>query len=313
LRFYFWIQSFGRITGESTWDNNTDMFFLLQNHLWSFAPMIIFFFPAIYFAIKNIVGKKLRISTTDESISLFGFLLPFISFSTSHYQLPHYIFVLYPFAAIFTSNYICSQYLILKNKVPILILHFIILTAFVILIGMLTLYCFEMNYWITASYFALFITANALFLKLYSHGLKAIYFTILSYTMVNIGLNGLVYPTLLKYQTGSEAALCMQKLGLEKEKVISYMTDPGFAMDFYLHTLVNRVSDPEYPAQTNLNGYYVYTNEFGIQKLTELGYEPKIIYAGEDFHVTTLTPKFLNPSTRKETVEMKFLCVLTKK
>ena len=44
LRFFFWTQSFGRITGESSWDNNPDPFFLGHSFLWSFIPWTPFFF-----------------------------------------------------------------------------------------------------------------------------------------------------------------------------------------------------------------------------------------------------------------------------
>jgi len=46
IRFFYWTQSFGRITGESTWNNNVNILFLLQNMIWSFLPWIIIFLLA---------------------------------------------------------------------------------------------------------------------------------------------------------------------------------------------------------------------------------------------------------------------------
>jgi len=40
LRFFYWSQSFGRITGENPWKNDVDMGFLLLNMLWSFLPWL---------------------------------------------------------------------------------------------------------------------------------------------------------------------------------------------------------------------------------------------------------------------------------
>ncbi len=47
LRFFFWSQSFGRITGESPWKNDVNIWFLLQNMLWSFLPWIVLFVLAM--------------------------------------------------------------------------------------------------------------------------------------------------------------------------------------------------------------------------------------------------------------------------
>src|SRR5205085_965020 len=38
IKFYFWTQSFGRLTGESTWRNNTGPFFFVHTFLWAFLP-----------------------------------------------------------------------------------------------------------------------------------------------------------------------------------------------------------------------------------------------------------------------------------
>ena len=47
LRFYYWTQSFGRITGESPWRNNHPFYFLAQNLLWSFLPWVLFFYAGL--------------------------------------------------------------------------------------------------------------------------------------------------------------------------------------------------------------------------------------------------------------------------
>ncbi|MBU1820957.1 MAG: glycosyltransferase family 39 protein, partial [Bacteroidetes bacterium] len=41
IYFFFWKQSFGRITGENSWDNNAPLWFQAQNFLWSFLPWVL--------------------------------------------------------------------------------------------------------------------------------------------------------------------------------------------------------------------------------------------------------------------------------
>ena len=106
LRFFYWTQSFGRITGESEWDNHAGFLFLLQNMLWSFLPWIFFFLASLFVTTKVLIKKRFKTSGTEEFITYGGFLITYCSLALSHYQLPHYIFVVFPFASIITAKFI---------------------------------------------------------------------------------------------------------------------------------------------------------------------------------------------------------------
>src|SRR5690606_36141369 len=43
LKFFYWTQSFGRLTGENVWSNNAPFRFLFENMLWAFLPWILLF------------------------------------------------------------------------------------------------------------------------------------------------------------------------------------------------------------------------------------------------------------------------------
>jgi 4-amino-4-deoxy-L-arabinose transferase-like glycosyltransferase len=106
LRFFFWTQSFGRITGENVWKNDADFFFFMHTFLWSFLPWSLLFVVAFFGNTWKLAQKKFRISSEEEALTWGGFLFPYIALSLSKYQLPHYIFVLFPLAAIVTGKYI---------------------------------------------------------------------------------------------------------------------------------------------------------------------------------------------------------------
>ena len=105
LRFFFWTQSFGRITGQSHWNNGAGFFYFFHTIIWDFQPWIILFIPALILKFRNFFVKGLN-SKNKEYITLCGFVLIFIAFSLSKYKLPHYIFVLFPFAAIITADFL---------------------------------------------------------------------------------------------------------------------------------------------------------------------------------------------------------------
>ncbi|MEZ4915455.1 MAG: hypothetical protein R2836_00550 [Chitinophagales bacterium] len=62
IRFYFWEQSFGRITGENVWQNDATKFYFLHNIAWAFIPYTFFLIVALIQSIFNFKNLKEYIS-----------------------------------------------------------------------------------------------------------------------------------------------------------------------------------------------------------------------------------------------------------
>jgi 4-amino-4-deoxy-L-arabinose transferase-like glycosyltransferase len=69
LYFYYWLQSFGRITGENVWNNGLPWHFFLGSSIWDFFPWIIPLYVALFIKLKIILKNK-----SKEIISLVGFI-----------------------------------------------------------------------------------------------------------------------------------------------------------------------------------------------------------------------------------------------
>ncbi len=106
VKFYFWTQSFGRVTGESVWKNESSPTFFVDTFLWAFLPWSMLAVWALFWRLSNTVADVFKGRKKQEWLTLGGFVLPFIAFSMSNYKLPHYIFVLFPFAAIITAEFV---------------------------------------------------------------------------------------------------------------------------------------------------------------------------------------------------------------
>jgi len=104
VRFFYWTQSFGRITGESEWDNGARYFFFFHSILWDMQPWVLYFILGLVAVIRSYI--KGGASSQKEFITLGGFVLTFAALSLSKYKLPHYIFVTFPFAAIIAEKYL---------------------------------------------------------------------------------------------------------------------------------------------------------------------------------------------------------------
>ncbi len=302
LKFFYWTQSFGRITGASQWKENSSFFFLVQNMLWSFLPWIVYFLIALFFSIKKLVQQKFLLSKGQEYITAGGFILTYCALASSQAQLPHYIFVAFPFAAIVTGNFL-YQLLetneFIKFKKPVLIFQlftYIVLWSCVI---MLIAVVFESVSIFTAV--ACFFVCLGMFPVLFADKnsyykiLEASFYTIIA---INLFLNISFYPALLKYQAGNTAADFVNEHSLPKDNIFIYGMFEGRTMDFYSQHIYQHKNDK---------------NEFKVSDIIMMPADSvsavkkdwpqmKVLFTGPDFHVTLLSIQFLNPLERDKEV-----------
>lgn len=315
LYFYFWKQSFGRITGENVWQNDADIFFLSHSFLWSFLPWTLFFPPALYVAFRQIIKQKFRLTAAQEAISLGGFVLPFIALSTSRYQLPHYSFVVFPLAAVLTARYIDS---ILENAKTTIFRFFVGFQAFVCvllfaLLVFLILYCFPMQNFVLWLVIILFFIASFYFLFAGKTKFETlIYPSLFAICGLNLGLNLHFYPSLFDYQTGSKISHYLnQNGGAEAEKL--YI----FGQDMYMPSLGFHRNQKSFPIELKTTialsemfknaPCWFYTNTEGFEELKRITPNYNVETTFDRFHVSTLDISFLMPNTRNLATKKMYL------
>lgn len=293
LRFFFWTQSFGRITGESQWHENDSFFFLFQNMLWSFLPWIIFFVIGLFGDIRRLWQVRFKLSPTDEWISTGGFLFTYCCLGLSHYQLPHYIFVAFPLAAIITGKALYAfSYVSLRARRPLFWAHVTIFALlWVALIALLFLPFSSVLPGIVAIGAALLW--GGLLAGWKGRYARLVLLGVYTIACVNVLLDCAFYPRLLDYQLHAVVMKGMAGEHIDPTHLYVYKMDEERALDFYTDHLYAHTSDP-----AGLDtGAYVLTNQQGLDSLgTHPGLD--VVYKGGYFHVSTLDIGFLNPATR---------------
>src|SRR5207249_403601 len=93
-------------TGENVWKNDSGYFFFTHTFLWGFLPWSILAVFALFENLKDLIKTRLKKAGVKEVLTISGFVLPFLALSMSKYKLPHYIFVVFPMAAIFTAAWV---------------------------------------------------------------------------------------------------------------------------------------------------------------------------------------------------------------
>jgi len=310
LRFYFWTQSFGRITGESIWDNGAGPFFLTHSTLWAFAPWSLLLIMAIGSEIRGVYRHFMGKRKKREFFILFGFLLPFMALSSSKYQLPHYAFIVYPLGAIMTARYVMSRLHKLDRikSDRIFQVHLGLVILCLATITYLVIFAFPERMIVTA----ILAILSVLTFGFVHFGIRSRYAGILSTIttaiFINLILNFIFYPELLRYQAGSELGSIAQKQGVSDGTLFVYKGPYPYSLDFYAQTLGKHVFKVEDVAsQKNV---WVVTGEQGIAEIRAL--RPDLTVLGEslDYPVSQLSLEFLDPRTRESTVRKAYLVKL---
>jgi 4-amino-4-deoxy-L-arabinose transferase-like glycosyltransferase len=302
LRFYYWTQSFGRYTGENVFNEMNHFSFLLENMVWSFLPWIIFFLLGLLFAIIRLVQQKFKLAANEEWISTGGFIITYCILARSQAQLPHYIFVVFPLAAIITAKFLyrlCFTEELKQWKKPLRVLHTFLFALLWIAVIILMAWPFEsVPVWVAVLagigmgiYWFLVFAPRAPFPKTILLAL----FTVIG---VNVFLSSAFYPNVLKYQLGNDAAAYINQHHLNKNDIAIYGLHEGRALHFYAqHIFPDRKS-----AQDFQSTGMVITSRDSLPVFRSLFPDLRVLHEGGHFGVTALSLPFLNPATRDKEV-----------
>lgn len=313
LKFYFWTQSFGRITGENSWNNGADISFQLVNMLWSFLPWIFILIPALWLNFRNIIRQKFRLNENQEWISTGGFLLCYLAVGLSKYQLPHYIFVAFPVASIMCAQFLRDCYEFdLYPRLSNILTKIMAGAGLLLFIGVLLILLFVFPaawYWIAMCAIAL----SVYFFVVLRSDLKGkiIWTAATAIILINVFLTHHFYYELMKYQVGIVVGKYIKTHDIPNSKIIAYrMHDPLNSLHYYAQRVI-RVKDTKgyLPSQKD---DYILTQFDGLKELQQRGFELQTLIEGELFKVSELTPDFINIHKRSNAVSTYYFCKILK-
>jgi 4-amino-4-deoxy-L-arabinose transferase-like glycosyltransferase len=298
LRFFYWSQSFGRITGESPWDNGAPFEFLFVGMFWAFLPWMFLFVPALVMRLVEVVKQKFKLQPQQEFITTGGFVLAYMALGSSKYQLPHYIFVVFPLAAIMVAKLIADfadgKYAgLFKVMKPfqwvasVLIMIASLLTLVIVfpvgISGILV--------WMLAFSVWLFIAMHKRIQA------KMFWVSAAAIMLANVFITHHFYYNLLQYQLGSTVGRYMKANKMQVDNLTLHQLDhPLNALHFYADRLItlDTVMKP---------GSYVLASKSGMEGIKQRQLPHDILLEGDYFKVTELTPDFLNARTRHKATE----------
>ncbi|MCX2495694.1 glycosyltransferase family 39 protein [Pedobacter sp. PF22-3] len=303
LKFFFWDSQFGRFFNNGPIKGKGDISFFLHTTLWAFLPWSILF----YTAVVNLFKKKNRVSLPAESIMIWtSAAITFLLFSLSKFQLPHYILIILPQFSIITALYLqklegksLKVFFTIQNILAVLIV--LILSAVAVFFG------FTNNYIAVAILVILLAISFLIFKGLKTENLLGRSAMISAGLMIFLSV--FFYPSVLKYESGMEAGNWLKE-NYPQAKTSVLMYPDAYSFDFYAN------GEPKYFwSYEELNkskdekDLVIYTPESELAKLKK-DYGAEVLKSFEYYHITKLTPKFINSKTRPQLLEHFYLVKL---
>lgn len=303
LKFYFWTQSFGRLTGENVWANDEGPLFFVETFLWSFLPWTLFGGAAIiqrfFFLFRDGPNSRRR----KEYFTIGGITLVFVAMSLSKYKLQHYVFIAYPLIAILTGHFIVR----IKKHATWSVIQNVIAGLILILICILSTYSFEPNWWtITLLVLAFigfgFVVFNG------EQKVKLWFPSFLVYMIVGLVINGTIYPQLMTYQATCVAGRWINNHDLKNDQVRAF-GDGGHSLDFYAGFIVKWDTYTNFDSVVSRDTLYVFTNPERYEVMKKNYGAADSIISIPSFSVQFMKLPFLIPDRREEVLKEKLILI----
>ncbi len=296
--FIFWEQSFERLSGEGVGKNSSDFFFFFHTFLWVFLPWTVLALVGYWWRAKAFIKMKFVYHPKFEFLTLGGITLIFFVISFAQFKLPHYMNIMMPLYAILTASYVHSLHQYTKKKEINFLLgvqYFILSVVFIFSL----LVCFHVfKFERPSGYIVLFATLLVIVyfcLKLDPPYVRLITISVYAALLLNGIMNLHFYPQLLEYQGGSTMAREVRKADIPVDKIYKISDRHTWALDFYNRKPVQITSLGGLQKKEDI---WVFANDKELQQLKDAGVDWDEQLTVDQFRITRLQIKFLEPNTR---------------
>lgn len=291
IRFFLWDSQFGRFFNTGPIKGSGDPFFFLHTFLWAFFPWAFLFIAAL-----TRFKKLMKKSSHEEALRILlgSFTISFLLFSLSRFQLPHYLVILFPHAAIITAAFLSTleKPTSIARWQTIMWVQFILSVLLIAALALLTRFSHPAWSFIPVGLGLIFLTARG-------HDIRSIVATgVITTLIIAIDLSLCFYPKLLDYQSGMLAAKHLN-LHHARNKPVMYNCS-SYAFEFYSHAAVSRIADTTALRKFTIDagGCVIYARANDLDSLKKMGFAIEDTVQFANFHITALNGNFLNASTR---------------
>lgn len=305
VKYILWSHSFDRIRGHERFGavGKEDHFFFLHTFLWTFAPWCFIALIALVDRLKNFFEAK------EEwlSVGVFVILAALINFS--NFKLPHYLPILAPATALLVSHFYASKW---NNKKWAKAIYVIQLCASFLLLTIAAI----VNTWafpvknllvFVGIIFFLAIVFYFLLSKMYSAVQRSITVSVASIALFFFLANTNFYPQLLTYQGGKPLADKTRAVADPKDV---YFWKNTFSSTYNFYSASNRQVYDDSLLGKKIWLIYERSQQ---SEIDSAGFIFEKTFSVQDYEITRLKKEFVDPATRKETMDSMIMAEVIRK
>lgn len=298
VKYILWSHSFDRISGHERFGGamgKEDKFFFLHTFLWTFAPWCFVAAIALVICLKNFFRRK------QEWLSTATFLLLALLINFSNFKLPHYMPILAPATALIVAHLFVSKWNDDKWRKAFFIIQ---LAASIVLLAVAAIantWAFPINKTIVLVGLVALLAIVFYFLlsKFFSTIQKAIAVSVASIALFFFLLNTNFYPQLLTYQGGKP--LADQTKGIADPKNV-YFWKNTFSSTYNFYSVSLRQVYPDSLKNSNQKIWLIYSKS-QQQEIDSVNFLFGKTFAVPDHEITRMKRSFIDPATRKQTLD----------
>lgn len=299
VKFILWQQTFERYEGKSFGGaGSKDYLFFFHSFLWAFAPWSVVAYIAMVNRIKYFFSGKYEWLTTGT------FIIMAIMITFSGFKLPHYINIIFPAVSVLTAAFVMEKISEQKSLRSLFIVQLVVCILCLLVALLVNLWAFPLKNWLVILAAILLLVIGFIVvrsLKLLSQ--KLIGLSAFTTVFIFYLLNSNFYPQLLTYQGGNELAFETRSI-IDPKNVFIWPGIYNPSYQFYTKELKKDFSDSL--IQQN-HPVWVLIDRSTLPQLKEKHLPVLQQYSHYDYNIGTMSLKFINPNTRKQTLDSLFL------
>lgn len=311
IKFYFWTNNAGRISGSYAGKNN-DPFFYIHTTLYMIAPWAVFSFLGIFMQIREQVQKKWRVNSKDEFYTLGGVLVYLLINSVAKAKNPHYEMPVLPLISILAARWallIFDKPQFAKLRKIVGSIHVVIGILLFVLSGAFLIFVFpNPDGWIWLVIVALL--GGFVYVLSWKDGLnKQLSYLVLAISALLFTLNAHIQPNLIQYQASFKACDIFNQKAKSGEELHIFMPEARYWEIFLYSKNYGKylVTPDDFKRIDPPDNDWLFTGPEGVQQLVDMKIAIDTIGVFQHNSMSSLSIKFLNPKTRASKLKTRYL------
>lgn len=303
IKFYFWTNNVGRVTG-SYYGSSTDYSFYLHTSLYVLLPWTIFMIYGVIQEMKSLIGLRKSRTKNFEVVNILAVVVFIGILSVAKQQNPHYLLSAVPFIYIISAKW--TIHLFASEKKSTMRNVIVIINKVIAVVGPLVLLVLpivvfpEKRLWFWGVYLILFAGVIVMVFKKNDLPKQIVMLTfIITIMLFTVNVNML--PNMLKFHTSIEATQIFNEKAPEGATLNIY-TQKARLWDLLLYSkspgtfLIEKEDLEEFLPRP---GAWIYTTDAGYADMLEMDLELNVVKKfTEHKQLTSQSGNFLNPKTR---------------